>query len=205
MTDQVVRATSIPGVMLITPTPIIDERGFFSRTLDLDWLEAAGLWTHFVHHNQSRSRRGVVRGLHVRVGGGEVKLVRCARGSIVDYAVDTRPWSSTFRRIERFVLDDVELAQLYLPPFVAHGFQVVSDEADVCYLHSRPYEPGADLALAWDDPTLGIEWPIDPPMVSARDSGSPRLEDVDLAALFEHGYGGDRGHGPNRRPTSDDP
>ena len=107
------------------------------------------------------------------------------RGSIVDHVVDTRPWSSTFRRVERFDLDDVELVQLYLPPFVAHGFQVVSDEADVCYLHSRPYEPGADLALAWDDPTLGIEWPIDPPVVSERDTGSPCLADVDLAALFE--------------------
>jgi dTDP-4-dehydrorhamnose 3,5-epimerase len=186
MSDEVVAATPIQGVMLITPTPIVDERGFFSRTLDIGWLDALGLCTQFVHHNQSRSRRGVLRGLHVRSGAGEVKLVRCARGSIVDYAVDTRPWSPTFRRVERFVLDDVDLRQLYLPPFVAHGFQVVSAEADVCYLHSRPYEPGADLALAWDDPTLGIDWPIEPPLVSERDSGSPRLGNVDLAALFQH-------------------
>ncbi len=74
---------------------------------------------------------------------------------------------------------------LYLPPFVAHGFQVTSDEADVCYLHSRSYEPGADLALAWDDPTLAIDWPIQPPVVSARDTGSPRLDEVDLTAVFD--------------------
>ena len=83
----------------------------------------------------------------MRGGRGETKLVRCARGAVVDYVVDTRPWSPTFRRVERFELDDVALHHLYLPPFVAHGFQVVSDEADVCYLHSRPYEPGADLAV----------------------------------------------------------
>jgi dTDP-4-dehydrorhamnose 3,5-epimerase len=184
MTGDVVQRTSIDGVMLVVPSPVVDDRGFFSRTLDLAWLEAAGLVTHFPHHNQSRSRRGVLRGLHVRRGSSEVKLVRCARGAIVDHVVDTRPWSPTFGRVERFTLDDVDLRQLYLPPCVAHGFQVVSDEADVCYLHSRPYEPGADVAFAWDDPTLGLEWPIDPPIVSARDTGSPRIATVDLDALF---------------------
>ena len=184
MSADVVRATSIPGVVLLTPTPVADERGFFTRTLDLAWLDDAGLETRFVHHNQSRSLHGVLRGLHVRGGRGEVKLVRCARGTIVDHVVDTRPWSPTFRRVERVELDDVALQHLYLPPFVAHGFQVTSAEADVCYLHSRPYEPGADLALAWDDPSLGIAWPVQPPVVSARDAASPRLDEVDLAALF---------------------
>lgn len=185
MSGDVVRSTSIPGVALIAPTPIADERGFFSRTLDLAWLADAGMETHFVHHNQSRSRRGVLRGLHVRSGRSEVKLVRCARGTVVDHVVDTRPWSPTFRHVEQFVLDDVNMQQLYLPPFVAHGFQVTSAEADICYLHSRPYEPGADLALAWDDPTLGIAWPVLPPIVSARDTGNPRIDEVDLLASFE--------------------
>jgi dTDP-4-dehydrorhamnose 3,5-epimerase len=184
MTALHVRATTLDGVLLIVPTPIRDDRGFFSRTLDLAWLETAGLATHFPHHNQSRSTRGVLRGLHVRGGAGEVKLVRCARGSIVDHVVDTRPWSPTFGRTERFVLDDDALVTLYLPPCVAHGFQVVSEMADVCYLHSQPYEAGADLAFAWDDPELGLDWPIDPPIVSARDAGSPRIGGVDLTALF---------------------
>jgi dTDP-4-dehydrorhamnose 3,5-epimerase len=184
MTGDVVHPTSIPGVVVLTPTPIVDERGFFSRTLDLTWLADHGLETEFVQHNQSRSARGVLRGLHVRGGRSEVKLVRCARGTVVDHVVDTRPWSPTYRRVERFVLDDAAMAHLYLPPFVAHGYQVTSAEADICYLHSRPYEAGADLALAWDDPTLAIDWPIHPVTVSERDAGSPRLDDVDLEALF---------------------
>ena len=136
-------ATSIDGVFVMTPRLVPDERGWFTRTLDLDWCRDAGLDADFVQHNQSRSHRAVLRGLHVRGGRGETKLVRCARGAVVDYVVDTRPWSPTFRRVERFELDDVDASPpATCRPFIAHGFQVVSDEADVCYLHSRPYEPG---------------------------------------------------------------
>ncbi|HWM21431.1 MAG TPA: dTDP-4-dehydrorhamnose 3,5-epimerase family protein [Ilumatobacteraceae bacterium] len=192
------RETAIPGVVVFAPQPITDDRGWFSRTLDLAWLEEAGLETRFVHHNQSRSRRGVVRGLHVRAGQGEVKLVRCARGAIVDHVVDVRPWSPVFGRVERFELDDDSLEQLYLPPFVAHGFQVVSDVADVCYLHSRPYEAGAELALAWDDPALGISWPVVPAIVSDRDASAPRLADLDLGGAFVRAAPSD-GQGEIRR------
>jgi dTDP-4-dehydrorhamnose 3,5-epimerase len=180
-----VRPTSIDGVYLLEPRVAPDGRGWFTRTLDLEWCRAAELETTFVQHNQSRSHRGVLRGLHVRGGRGETKLVRCARGSVVDHVVDTRPWSATFRRVERVVLDDIEHRHLYLAPFVAHGFQVVSDEADVCYLHSRPYEPGAELAVAWNDPTLALEWPVDPPIVSPRDAAAPQLDDLDLDAAFD--------------------
>ena len=96
-TDVVRRRRRSPGSCCSRRRPIADDRGWFSRTLDLAWLDDAGLETPFVHHNQSRSRRGVLRGLHVRGGQGEVKLVRCARGAIVDHVVDTRPWSPTFR------------------------------------------------------------------------------------------------------------
>ena len=126
----------------------------------------------------------MLRGLHVRQGHGEVKLVRCSRGAIVDHVLDTRPWSPTFGAIERFVLDDVALHQLYLPPFVAHGFQVVSDDADVCYLHSEPYEAGADLAIDAQDAMLGIDWPIAPAIVSTRDADAPPLASIDLTAAF---------------------
>jgi dTDP-4-dehydrorhamnose 3,5-epimerase len=183
--DGVVHATSIDGVFVFTPRPVRDERGFFVRTLDLDWCREAGLETDFVQHNQSRSRRAVLRGLHVRGGRGETKLVRCARGSLVDHVIDTRPWSPTFRRVARFELDDVLHHHLYLAPFIAHGFQVVSDEADVCYLHSEPYEPESDLAFAWDDPSLELDWPIEPPVLSERDANAPRLDEVDLDAAFE--------------------
>lgn len=183
--SDVIRSTSIGGVFLILPRPIADERGFFSRTLDLEWLRAAGLESTFVHHNQSRSGHGVVRGLHVRGGRGEVKLVRCAHGAIVDFVVDVRPWSPTFRHVERFRLDDVSLEQLYLPPFVAHGYQVISDQADVCYLHSRPYEPGADLAIAWNDASLALDWPIEPARPSASDNSALPLDAAHLAAMLD--------------------
>lgn len=180
-----VEATSIEGVFVLRPRPVHDERGWFTRTLDLAWCDSAGIERHFVHHNQSRSRRGVLRGLHVRAGRSEAKLVRCARGTVVDFVVDTRPWSPTFGRVERLELDDVGLCHLYLAPFVAHGFQVTSATADVCYMHSRPYEPGADLAIAWNDPSLALDWPIVPPIVSERDAGAPTLDSLDLDALFD--------------------
>jgi dTDP-4-dehydrorhamnose 3,5-epimerase len=184
--DGTVREASIDGVYLMTPRLVSDERGWSARTVDLGWARDAGLETNFVELNQSRSHRAVLRGLHVRGGRGETKLVRCTRGAVVDFVVDTRPWSPTFRRVERVTLDDVEHNHLLLSPFVAHGFQVASDEADVCYLHSTPFEPGAELAIAWNDPTLALDWPIEPPIVSARDANAPTLDEIDLTAAFEH-------------------
>jgi dTDP-4-dehydrorhamnose 3,5-epimerase len=153
--------------------------------LDLAWLEELGLETNFVQQNQSRSVHRVLRGIHVRGGVGEAKLVRCASGSIVDHVVDLRPWSPTYLRTERLVLDDVGMHHLYLPPFVAHGFQVTSDRADVCYHHSRSYEPGADLSFAWNDPDLALEWPVPDPIVSERDAEAPLVRDVDLSRAFQ--------------------
>jgi dTDP-4-dehydrorhamnose 3,5-epimerase len=178
-------ASAIEGVGLLTPAPIRDERGWFVRVLDLEWCRELGLETAFVHHNQSRSRRGVLRGLHVRGGRGEAKVVRCSRGSIVDHVVDVRPWSPTFGTSERYALDGDDGSSLYLPPFVAHGFQVVSDDADVCYLHSEPYDPRADISIAWNDPALGLDWPIVPPVLSVRDAEAPELAALDLHGLFQ--------------------
>jgi dTDP-4-dehydrorhamnose 3,5-epimerase len=180
-----VTTTPLDGVYVFKPERIADERGWFARTLDLDWCREHGLHDLFVHHNQSRSVRGVLRGLHVRTGAGEVKLTRCARGAVVEQIVDTRPWSPTFLRLHSVVLDDEALLHVYLPPFVAHGFQVLSPEADVCYLHSRPYEAGADLSIAWDDPELALDWPILPPILSARDAAAPRLSELDLESMFD--------------------
>jgi dTDP-4-dehydrorhamnose 3,5-epimerase len=177
--------TPLDGVYVITPERIADERGWFVRTLDLAWCRQHELEDSFVQHNQSRSSHGVLRGLHVRTGAGEVKLVRCARGSVVDHIVDVRPWSTTFGQSHRVVLDDEDLLHVYLPRFVAHGFQVVSDEADICYLHSRPYEPGSDISIAWDDPALGLEWPITPPRLSPRDAVAPHLNQLDLESMFD--------------------
>ncbi len=149
-------------------------------------LAAAGLPVRWPQHNSSRSLRGVVRGMHVRTGKGEAKIVRCEHGAIDDVVVDARPGSPTFCRQERFRLDDEEHHQLYLPPGVAHGYQALTDVALVCYLHSERYVPGEELAFRHDDPALGIEWPVAPVVVSERDAAAPLLADV-LAALGRAG------------------
>lgn len=175
---------AVKGVLLITPEIHRDHRGWFARTFDLEAYAGLGIGTRFVQHNQSRSWHGVIRGLHVRGGRGEAKVVRCVAGTVVDFVVDLRPTSSTFMRTARFRLDADEQQQIYLPPLVAHGYQVVSDQADVAYLHSEVYEPGADLSFAWNDPDLGLDWPVADAIVSARDAQAPRVRDVDLHEVF---------------------
>ena len=177
--------TSIDGVFLITPVVHGDDRGWFARTFDEETCAAAGIETHYVQHNQSRSVHRVLRGLHVRGGASEWKIVRCASGAIVDHVVDLRPASPTFMRTMRVELDERSQQQLVLPPGVAHGFQVVSAAADIAYLHSRAYVPGEDLAFAWNDPDLDLDWPLADPIVSDRDAAAPRIADVDLDAAFD--------------------
>lgn len=138
-------------------------------------LAAAGLPVRWPQHNSSRSLRGVVRGMHVRVGRGESKIVRCEHGAIDDVVVDVRPDSPSFRRQERFRLDDEQHHQLYLPPGVAHGYQALTDVALVCYLHSERYDPAEERAFRHDDPELGITWPVAPVITSERDAAAPTL------------------------------
>lgn len=171
-----IRSTTLPDVLVIEPEPVVDERGFFVRTLDADVLREAGVEpTCFVQENQSRSLRHVLRGLHLRAAPGEAKLVRCASGRVFDVVVDLRPWSPAFGRWESFVLDDREHRQLYVPRGVGHGFQVLSDVADVCYHHDARYDASAEAAVAWDDPTIGVTWPHRPSSLSDRDRTAPRL------------------------------
>lgn len=138
-------------------------------------LAAAGLPVHWPQHNSSRSLRGVVRGMHVRIGRGESKIVRCEHGAIDDVVVDVRPSSPTFLRQERFRLDDEQHHQLYLPPGVAHGYQALTDVALVCYLHSERYVPDEERSFRHDDPELAITWPLDPIVISDRDAAAPTL------------------------------
>ncbi len=168
---------SIAGVRLIAPEPRYDERGFFVRVLSADAFGDAGIdAARFVQENQSRSRYRTLRGLHLRAGQGEAKTVRCARGSIYDVVVDLRPSSPTFRKWESFELDDRSHLQVYIPPGCGHGFQALTEEVDVCYRHDRFYEPGLDVAVAYDDPDLGVSWPLADPIVSERDRTAPSLE-----------------------------
>jgi dTDP-4-dehydrorhamnose 3,5-epimerase len=178
----------IDGVLHVRPEPFRDERGFFVRTLDAATLRATGLDpAGFVQENQSRSRRGTLRGLHCRRELSEGKLVRIARGRVFEAIVDLRPWSSTFLVQEHLVLDDVEHRQVFVPPGCAHGFLVLSALADVCYKHDAAYRPGLEAGVRWDDPDLAVPWPRPPTTLSARDAALPSLADIrnQLATWFD--------------------
>lgn len=165
-----VQPTTLADVLLFVPTPHHDDRGLFTRTFDVAVAREHGLdATAFAQDSQSRTRRGVVRGMHGRGGDGEAKLVRAARGAVLDVLVDARPGSPTAGRQEAFRLDDEAFAHLYVPPGFLHGFQALTDPADVCYRIDRPHEPGEDLAVRYDDPDLAIAWPLPVTGASERD------------------------------------
>lgn len=163
----------LAGLVIFRPRLHRDERGFFTRTFDSATARAAGVDpAAFVQDSQSRSSRGVVRAFHGRSGAGEGKLVRCARGAVWDTVIDIRAASSTFGEHFSIRLDDVEFAHLYVPPGFLHGYQVVSDVADVCYRIDREHDPAADLGVHYADPDLQIGWPAPVSVVSARDEAA---------------------------------
>jgi dTDP-4-dehydrorhamnose 3,5-epimerase len=167
---------SITGALLFRPTPHVDERGFFCRTFDAAAVRTAGLDpTAFIQHSLSRSAQGVVRGLHVRRGDGEAKLVRCSYGAIFDIVVDLRRASPTYLNWESFELRDDEQVTLYVPAGCAHGFQALTDPADVSYMMDRAHDPAEDLSIAFDDPELAITWPLPVTIRSHRDRQAPLL------------------------------
>jgi len=162
--------------MLFRPTPHVDERGFFSRTFDRDVIRSAGIDPDaFAQDSLSRSRRGVIRGMHVRRGAGEAKLVRCSYGAIFDVIVDLRPGSPTYRNWESFELRDDEQVSLYVPAGCAHGFQALTDPSDVSYRIDRPHDPSEDVSIAFDDPDLAIPWPLPVTVMSGRDQAALSL------------------------------
>jgi dTDP-4-dehydrorhamnose 3,5-epimerase len=132
----------------------------------------------FVQDSLSRSRRGVVRGLHLRSGAGEAKLVRCSYGAIFDVIVDLRPESPTYRNWESFELRDTEQTSLYVPSGCAHGFQALTEPADMSYRIDRAHDPAEDVTIAFDDPELGIPWPLPVQAMSPRDHQAPPLSAV---------------------------
>jgi dTDP-4-dehydrorhamnose 3,5-epimerase len=167
--------SSIDGALLFTPAPHMDERGFFCRTFDAEVMRAAGIDPAFAQDSLSRSVRGVVRGMHVRRGDGEAKLVRCSYGAIFDVIVDLRPDSATYRNWESFELRDSEQVSLYVPAGCAHGFQALTDPADMSYRIDRPHDPTEDVSIAYDDPELAIPWPLPVTIRSERDRLAPPL------------------------------
>lgn len=171
--------TRLDGLVLIEPSAHGDARGFLVETFrSADWA-ATGIDCEFVQDNHSRSARGVLRGMHFQRDPGQAKLVRCASGAIFDVAVDIRPGSTTFGQWEGHELSDANHRQLFVPVGFAHGFCVLSESADVVYKLSSYYDPETEAGFAWDDPDVGIEWPIAEPRISARDSSAPRLAELE--------------------------
>lgn len=173
---DVIQVPRIAGALLFRPTPHVDERGFFSRTFDRDVVRAAGLDPDaFVQDSLSRSRRGVVRGMHVRSGAGEAKLVRCSYGAVFDVVVDLRPGSPTYLNRETFDLTGDNQVTVYVPAGCAHGFQALTEPADVSYRIDRAHDPAEDVSIRFDDPDLDIPWPLPVSLMSDRDQAAPTL------------------------------
>jgi dTDP-4-dehydrorhamnose 3,5-epimerase len=170
----------LPGLVLITPTKHGDERGFFMETYRADAWAAQGVPTDFVQDNHSRSRRGTVRGMHFQLPPGQGKLVRVARGRVLDVVVDIRRSSPTYGQWEAFELDDEKAEQLWIPVGFAHGFCVLSDVADFVYKVTSYFDPATEAGFSFADPDVGIEWPDIELIYSERDRNAPRLAELDL-------------------------
>jgi dTDP-4-dehydrorhamnose 3,5-epimerase len=171
-------ATALPEVLIVEPKFIGDERGFFQETYQADKYRVGGIPDHFVQDNLSYSRRGVLRGLHFQNPDPQAKLVYVLRGEIFDVAVDIRPDSPTFGQWFGTSLSDGNHLQLYIPVGFAHGFVVTSEEALVAYKVTSFYNPAGDASIKWDDPAIGIEWPISEPFLATKDANAPLLADV---------------------------
>jgi dTDP-4-dehydrorhamnose 3,5-epimerase len=171
--------TGLPGIVLLEPDVHGDARGFFLESYRASVWAEHGVDDVFVQDNHSRSRRGVLRGMHFSIGDGQAKLIRCARGRILDVVVDLRRESPTYGRWESVELDDDRARQLYVPVGFAHGFCVLSDVADVTYKCSTYYDGAVERGFRYDDPDVGIEWPQDMTLlVSERDTMAPLLREI---------------------------
>jgi dTDP-4-dehydrorhamnose 3,5-epimerase len=166
----------IEGAYLFEPTPHVDERGFFCRTFDKEVVRSVGIDPDaFVQDSVSRSAFGVLRGMHLRTGRGEAKMVRCSFGKVFDVIVDLRPDSPTYRNQKHLELSGDSQVTLYVPAGCAHGFQSLTDPADVSYRIDRAHDPAEDVTIAFDDAELAIPWPFPPQRMSERDSAAPSL------------------------------
>ena len=172
--------TAIPGLLILEPKVFGDARGFFMESYNAKaFQDATGLTPNFVQDNHSRSGKGVLRGLHYQIEQAQGKLVRVTRGSVFDVAVDLRKSSPTFGKWAGVELSEENSRQLWIPPGFAHGFLVTSDSADFLYKTTDYYAPQFERSLAWNDPTVGVEWPLAgvAPLLSAKDiAGKPLAE-----------------------------
>ena len=179
-----VRAATLPGVLVIERRVFEDPRGIFAEEWRADAYRAAGL-PEFVQDNVALSRRGVLRGLHYQHPRGQGKLVSVAAGAVFDVVVDIRRSSPTFGRWESFDLDASSGRQLWIPPGFAHGYLTLSEQAVFTYKCTEYYDPSVEGVVRWDDPAIGIRWPVHAPQVSAKDASAPALSDVARERLPE--------------------
>ncbi len=175
--------TRLAGVLIIEPQVFGDHRGFFLETYRAEDFQKAGITKPFVQDNHSRSQKGVLRGLHYQLTQPQGKLVRVSRGKVFDVAVDVRPESPTFGQWESVILDDETHKMFYVPPGYAHGFCVLSDEADFTYKCTDYYHPQSEQGIAWDDPEIGIEWPEMDYTLSEKDKCNPKLSEQSKGKL----------------------
>lgn len=178
--------TQLPEVLLIRPKVFGDGRGFFCETFSEARYREAGITLPFVQDNLSFSKRGTLRGLHLQHPNAQGKLVMVAQGEVLDVAVDVRVGSPTFGEWASAKLSGETLEQLWVPPGFAHGFCVLSDQALFSYKCTDFYSKEDELSVLWNDPEIGVEWPVDAPVLSDKDANAPRLSEIDLARLPQY-------------------
>ena len=184
--------TSIEGVCIIEPTVFGDNRGYFMETYQKNDFAEIGINYEFVQDNQSKSKKGVLRGLHFQKENTQSKLVRCIKGEVFDVAVDLRPGSKTYGKWEGVILSEENKKMFMIPKGFAHGFLVLSEAAEFCYKCDDIYNPRAEGGLKWDDPEIGIIWPEVPGMIkeeyltSEKDGKWPTLEEIRKTDLFKN-------------------
>jgi dTDP-4-dehydrorhamnose 3,5-epimerase len=175
---------AIPGVVVVEPDVHQDRRGFFFETYHAEKYKAGGIADVFVQDNQSQSMGGTLRGLHLQLRHPQGKLIRVIEGEIFDVAVDVRRGSPTFGKWLGVSLSAANFKQCYIPKGFAHGFAVISDVAQVEYKCTDIYDAKSEIGIAWDDPAIGIVWPVSNPVLSDRDKGHPRLAEITDLPLF---------------------
>jgi dTDP-4-dehydrorhamnose 3,5-epimerase len=178
-----VSETVLPGVLLIEPAVFGDERGYFLETWAAERYRENGVPADFVQDNLSKSRQGTLRGLHLQHPHGQGKLVYVVTGEVFDVAVDVRVGSPSFGRWYGTVLSEANKHQLYIPPGYAHGFCVTSPEAIFAYKVNEKYRPDTELTIAYNDPELGVKWPVTSPTLSKKDVAGRRLSEIERERL----------------------
>lgn len=172
------RRTDLEGVLIIEPTVHLDSRGFFLESYHFPKYREGGIKATFIQDNHSRSAHGVLRGLHAQLRPAQAKLVRVTLGEVFDVVVDIRPGSQSFGQWVGTRLSAENFRQIYVPAGFAHGFVTLSETAELQYKCDAIYEPSGEIAIRWDDPEIGVEWPVEAPSLSERDARAPLLSEI---------------------------